>query len=932
MHPFVGRKPELAVLTSRLDEALSGNPQVLLIQGPSGIGKTTLLDEFVSSALLTGPDLVVIRASGEETESVLTYGVVDQICRSAADLRLPATVDTEPVAVAAAALRAELGRRREDRVGDPVLVGTLLLDLLDALDGNGLALVIDDAHWADRPSLQALTFALRRLVADRVLAALAVRDTDLLELPDSLHRVLNRPNSAVLRLTGMDETELSSLASALGVHGVGSAAVRLLHDGTQGNPLHARALLEEYPLSSWREGVDPLPPPRSFRRLVQDRYAACPPDVRDLVDAACVTVQCGPRIAAALAGVSDPFRALDEATRRDLLQVVETRSPWTLSFPHPLIRSAVYDAIGAARRHSWHLAAVELAADPAAALRHRVAAAAQPDEELAADLSRYAGTLAERLDWQGAASHLVTAGRLSPDPAAAQRRLMRAMVWTVLRGDAATARGFATEIAAFAGGPLRDLVLGAVAETSDEPATAARLLESAWRAVEHTEADPDLVAIIAVLIGIHHYGQLDGAATVRWCTTALSSTSHPSIRSVAETYLIHGLGYAGRSVDSYAVSESAQPRPDEASRLWLNPRSARGVLRLIDDDLDGARADLESAATTALQLGIQNTAAFSFAYLARAEWVAGEWDSALLHAERAVAINLESGFGFMESAVTGIAVLVPAGRGDWPTADAYIQSMSANENGYERSQIALGMSRARIGEARGQPAAVVAALQPVYRFAARDGAGEPGFWPWQDLYAEALVATGRADEADAFLVPHEQTAQRRGRRTMIARLARARGRIAAAQQRPDEADGSFQLAIEVLDGLHVPFELARIELTYGQFLRRAGRRRQAAELLESARGRFAGLGAGPYSERCDAELAASGLAGRSQLAGRDRAGLTGQELVVARLAAGGASNRTIADQLVVSIKTVEYHLRNVFGKLGVTSRHQLAERLGSLLT
>ena len=110
---------------------------------------------------------------------------------------------------------------------------------------------------------------------------------------------------------------------------------------------------------------------------------------------------------------------------------------------------------------------------------------------------------------------------------------MRAMVWTVLRGDAATARGFAAEIAAFAGGPLRDLVLGAVAETSDEPATAARLLESAWRAVEHTAADPDLVAIIAVLIGIHHYGQLDGAATVRWCTTALSSTSHPSIRSVA---------------------------------------------------------------------------------------------------------------------------------------------------------------------------------------------------------------------------------------------------------------------------------------------------------------------------------------------------------------------------------------------------------------
>ena len=359
----------------------------------------------------------MIRASGEETESVLTYGVVDQICRSAADLRLPATVDTEPVAVAAGALRAELGRRRQDRVGDPVLVGTLLLDLLDALDGNGLVLVIDDAHWADRPSLQALTFALRRLVADRVLAALAVRDTDLLESagqPASGAESTEQRGAAAHR-DGRDRVVLAGKRTrgARGGIGCGAPAARR-HPGKPvarqgvaggvpavqlaggGRPAAAAPVVPAAGAGPLR-GVSGRRPRSGGRR--RDSRAALHGD------------------AGGGAGRRDrPVRALDEATRRDLLQVVETRSPWTLSFPHPLIRSAVYDAIGAARRHSWHLAAVELAADPAAALRHRVAAAAQPDEELAADLSRYAGTLAERLDWQGAASHLVTAGRLSPDP------------------------------------------------------------------------------------------------------------------------------------------------------------------------------------------------------------------------------------------------------------------------------------------------------------------------------------------------------------------------------------------------------------------------------------------------------------------------------------------------------------------------------------
>jgi ATP/maltotriose-dependent transcriptional regulator MalT len=220
-------------------------------------------------------------------------------------------------------------------------------------------------------------------------------------------------------------------------------------------------------------------------------------------------------------------------------------------------------------------------------------------------------------------------------------------------------------------------------------------------------------------------------------------------------------------------------------------------------------------------------------------------------------------------------------------------------------------------------------LEPVRRFPNREAADEPGFWPWQDLYADALVAARRLDEAAEFLLGHEKLAEHRGRRTAVARLARARGGLAAAAGRNEQAEAAFSLALEATEGLSVPFERGRIELAAGRFLRRAGQRRRAADLLDTARQRFVALGAAPYAERCRNELAASGLNPAARI-GRDRAGLTSQELVVARLAAQGRSNREIADELVVSIKTIEYHLRNAFAKLGVTSRRQLPDRLRDL--
>ena len=215
------------------------------------------------------------------------------------------------------------------------------------------------------------------------------------------------------------------------------------------------------------------------------------------------------------------------------------------------------------------------------------------------------------------------------------------------------------------------------------------------------------------------------------------------------------------------------------------------------------------------------------------------------------------------------------------------------------------------------------ALGQVVGLSERAGVDEPGFWPWQDLYADALVSAGRLGEAEAFLVPHEELAAVRGRGSMGARLARVRGRLEAARGRLAEAEAAFGRAGEVLAGVGSPFQWALVDLAHGQVLRRAGQRRAAAERLSAARERLAGLRARPYLERCEQELAACGLAPakRSEF---DPSRLTAQELAVARLVAVGMSNRQVASELFISIKTVQFHLTHIYAKLGVGSRAELA--------
>jgi ATP/maltotriose-dependent transcriptional regulator MalT len=350
---------------------------------------------------------------------------------------------------------------------------------------------------------------------------------------------------------------------------------------------------------------------------------------------------------------------------------------------------------------------------------------------------------------------------------------------------------------------------------------------------------------------------------------------------------------------------------------------AYGWLRLVTDDVVGARTVLGHSAATALRAGSVRIAVWAYVWLAHAGFAVGAWDEAAADAERAVSLLEETGHEWLRPLARCAAVMVPAARGEWTTADEHASAASARPGDYELMTVAAALASAHVGAARGDYPAVLRAVEPILLITPRQGVDEPGFWPWQDLYGDALVTAGRLDEADEFLRPHEELAESRHRGSTVARLARVRGRLAAAQGDITAADRAFQRGLTEIERLPMPFERALLELAYGQVLRRAGQRRAAAHQLQAARDRLAALNARPYLERCDRELAASGLspAKRSDF---DPSRLTAQESAVARLVAAGMGNRQVATELFVSIKTVQFHLTHIYAKLGISSRGELA--------
>ena len=546
--------------------------------------------------------------------------------------------------------------------------------------------------------------------------------------------------------------------------------------------------------------------------------------------------------AATLAGV-DALPALETAVAAGLAVADYRHGVPAIDFAPPAIAAAVYAQLGPARRAELHLAAADVVEEEAAALRHLAAAAAGPDAALAARLDEFARGVRERPE---AATALIAASRLSPTREQREDRLLRAADLMLLAGDAARARGLAEEIAACTSTARRESVLGQLDVAGDHVREAAARLRHAWELCS-PEHEPELAATIAHRNAFLALIHLRDAEVEAWARRALELAPGHPLASEWHATLALSLWRQGRRVEAHSVLADAVSG-DEERDAQLNGMEC--WLRIVGDEIEDARDGLAAAAATELRLGALEIGVVHLNVLARAHFEIGAWDEAAAVAERALAPASQLEDVSARVFVWWAATLVPAARGDWEPADEFARRAAAEPTDAPDRVVAVGIAHALVAAARGDAEAVLRALAPVPEIEPSAAVDEPGFWPWQHLYANALVSTGRLDDAERFLARHEPLAAARGHATASARLAVVRGRLEAARGERDAAAVAFAHALDVLGPLERPFDRAHVQLAHGQFLRREGRRavrrRPAHRRRRDVRGARRAAGARPH--------------------------------------------------------------------------------------
>lgn len=902
---LIGRADESASLARPVNDACEGRPSLVLIEGPSGIGKTALVEEVLATCADRRP-LRVVRVEGVSWESALALGVARQLARACgADLGIPEMARGDAPVLDAAQRLHQLWVEEQHR--------------------EPLAVIVDDAHWADVESLQAIRSAVRLMSTERVIVLLVAKDDPYGLYEPTPARTLDFLSSCgrnAVHLGPLGPDGLRELAHEASGVTLTLPSARHLCRHTGGNPRHVTDLLRELPRETWHEWHPVLPAPYRLAAAVRHRLAGCGETTRALVEACSVLGDDAPVAEAALlAGIDEPLPAADEARAAGLLTAVVDTGRTALSFPHPLIRAAVLTGIGLARRGELHHRAAEIAEGAGRRLMHSVAATLTADATLADQLDQYAAERATVGEWAAVADVLVTASRLSPGRAKAQERLLRAVDAMIGAGDIPQAAVFSEELESFPAGTLRDVVLAYLAIMRGRPSEAETYLAQAWERCS-PDRDPELMAKICQRRVLHALGRWDAPAIVGWARQALEIAA-PTDPSAVESEAVLGLGLAamGRPEEAAAVYEAAAakiPGGAQPQRFQLG----RGWADLALDSPEAARRRLESAVPTGYRMGSTRISLWAQGWLARTQFALGAWAEAIETVDRAAARLAEVRIELVRPLVHWTGAQIHALRGEWDAADLHLKQASSGMLHYEVMLVPACLARAQVSEARADYERVLEALSPVVHLASREGIDEPGFWPWQDVYANALVMTNRVDEADAFLAPYEELAARRGHHSTMARLGLARGRITAARGDIETARNDFETALAHLEQLPLPYDRARVNFAYGQTLRRAGKRRDADTVLKNAKDIYVTLGAQTYVERCDRELQAGGLNTTRSSAALNR--LTPQEQAVATLVADGASNRQVAQELFISVKTVQYHLTHIYAKLGVRTRSELA--------
>jgi len=893
---FVGRDAEFARVAEVVTRAKAGQPWLVAIEGEPGMGKTTLARRCLAAA----SGLRVLSARADQAETDLDFGLADQLLRSA---------------------RGAVPAAGTDPADSSFAVGARLLQAVGELQAAGaVAVVVDDVQWADRGSVEALTFMLRRLSVDPVVAFVIYRGPAG-RLDEAARRLLvSVENRVHLLLGGLGPDEVASLAAALTTGPLDKQVIRRLYQGTGGHPLYLRTVLSE------GSGFDPqaegrLIPPRSLAIAVGDHLRVLPPDTRAILEMLSVVNLRMPLVQLGQAAqVGSPSTAIESAVASGLVDWWPDEPSGPVQIRHLLVRDAIYAGITASRRRVLHARAASAVGEQAS-WEHRVAALDRPDEGLAAQLEGLAADEAARGRLPLAATHLQWASDISPARADRERRLLTAALHLTLADEA---RGMSLREAVKAAGPspLRSCVLGTMAFSSGQLPEAERLFSEALAEVRDDPDRQPLAALIANRLAGTYTLLGDGEKVMALGRWALG-TGRLDAAAAGQTHTLVAIGASQVSGPRAALAELGHLDADPArvGPVDVDGLSFRGVFQLLAGQLDRAVSDMTASLKMARQGAALTLGLRAYFYVALAQYLAGQWDDVLLTAEQGFSAATIHSRRFELPLLHLAAGCVPAGRGATEEAEqhARLAEQAAASLDYGQERVYAAMARALVCQAAGDYLGMADALGPWQDDSALDGRSRVYAVLWRPLLAEGLIGSGQAEPAAAVL---DQLRPGGGQvRYLRPALAWLDGWLTEQQGSPERALDIYAGG-EDTASVQSPVYTARLLLAHGRLLRRTGNRKDAVERLRRARALFAALRAAPFTERAEQELAACHLPAnpakkQSVLA------LTSRETEVAHLVGQGLSNPEIAAELFISRKAVEYHLGNIYAKYGLQGRQQL---------
>ncbi|MGH2805740.1 MAG: helix-turn-helix transcriptional regulator [Actinomycetota bacterium] len=906
---IVGREPELEAIAGLIDR-VGDESRTLLLEGEPGIGKTTLWRWGVDRARETGHIVIACRPS--ETEAALPFAALGDLLEPTLPEILPTLTPLQQIALEAALARIE----PDEALGRLAIARAALAAIKELAGKRLLVIAIDDAQWLDPPSAEALRFVIRRLdgVPVRILVARRQGET---AAPLDLHRSVPSERLSVIGVDPLSVGELDSLLNArLGLR-LERARLVELQRITGGNPFYA---LEVARVPA--RGED-FAVPDSLGALLRDRLRALSATGRDAMLLAAATTQPSATLIEKAAGGS---AGLAEAVHQGLLEFVGKH----LVFAHPLLASVTYTSALPGDRRKAHRRLAAASKNPLDRARQLALATEDSDEAIAGELDA-AALRAQRLGAPGAAADLADhACRLTPKDRhdVLLARSARSAEYHLAAGN--TARGRA----------LLEHVVGSTPSGTER----ARLLLRLGRAriiSDNVPAAHDVLqqALAEAGSGVRLRAEIEQALAFTVIGTGDITRAHQhalsslhlaqqlddpgvlalSLSRVVLLEFVLGMGFDRERMEQAVDLED---RIGEAPLEW-RPSYVHAFIALCVDELETARGICARLHASILELGDERDAANILIPMSMIERAAGNWSLAGRYADEAVERSRQSGLDTLQAGALAAQALVCALLGQEQRARAVAEEglAIAGRIGAVPWMVwivaALGVLELSLGDAE----AAHLRLGPLSEMVAGVGPGDPGVVRFLPDDIEALVALGEIEQARVLTEILEERGRTLDRPWALATGARSAALLAAAEGDFDRASDAIARALAEHERLGQPFELGRTLLIQGTIDRRAKRRGAARGSLTAALDIFDSLGASLWAERAGAELAR--VSGRARASGE----LTSSEKRVAELVATGLSNKEIAAQLFVSVRTVESNLSKVYAKLGARSRTELVARL-----